>query len=273
MEKIIFADSHFQLKKYKQAIPLYKEVEERKFFPTNEVFNALAISFYLASEKDSALVYMAKAIEAGKLFYPKDSLTEKILEHDTSGTHLKNLWNNNRTHIDADTNAIYPKLLDSLKECYILDQKRRWNSENNNWEEQDKIDYINRTFLNSILDEMRKWPGYKEVGTEGEQIAFLIAQHADKDISFQKKCIPLIHQEVLNNNCRNSHFGYLLDRYLLKAKGYQFFGTQVEWNEEERKYQPKGDKFNYRYSKTLRHYFFMEPLQEYFDFMIERYKS
>ena len=275
VEKIIVADSLFQLKKYSQAIPLYKEVEKRNFFPPNEIFNIISVSYYLLLEKDSSLAYMVKAIEKGKLLYPidRDSLTERILEQDTSGKYLQKLWDNNRKYIISDTNAMYPKLLDSLKVCYALDQNRRKNSENNNWEEQNKIDSINRLFLISIIKNLGKWPGYEEVGTEGAKTCFLIAQHADKDSLFQKKCIPLIHQEVLNNNCRNSNFGYLMDRYLLKEKGYQFFGTQVEWIEQERKYQPKGDKFNYRYAKVLRYYFSLEPLQEYFDFMIERYKS
>ena len=275
VEKIIVADSLFQLKKYSQVISLYKEVEKRNFFPKNEILNMVAISFYLASEKDSALAYMVKAIEVGKLLYPidRDSLTEKILEQDTSGFYLDKIYDNNKNYTNADANAMYPELLDSLKVCYALDQKRSENSNNNNWEEQNKIDSINRIYLISIMKNLGKYPGYAEVGTEGEQICFLIAQHADKDSSFQRKCISLIHQEALSNNCRNSHFGYILDRYLLKEKGFQFFGTQVKWIEEERKYQPKGDKFNYRYAKVLRHYFFLEPLQEYFDFMIKRYKS
>ena len=58
-------------------------------------------------------------------------------------------------------------------------------------EELSAIDSKNRTRLKEIVDQ-HGWPGKSMVGKDGAHAAWLLAQHADADLEFQKKCLALM---------------------------------------------------------------------------------
>lgn len=66
------------------------------------------------------------------------------------------------------------------------------------------------------------WPTYSMVGEDGRMAAWLIAQHADADPSFQDKVLSLMEPLVARNEASGRLFAYLYDR----THRPQRFGTQ-----------------------------------------------
>lgn len=83
------------------------------------------------------------------------------------------------------------------------------------------------------------WPTISLVGEKASQAAWLLAQHADHDVPFQKKCLQLITQAVDRKEVRLSNFAYLTDRVRVNTGKLQVFGTQLRLNKETRRFEPK----------------------------------
>ncbi len=69
------------------------------------------------------------------------------------------------------------------------------------------------------------WPNARLVGKKGADAAWLIAQHADNDIVFQKRCLQLLKEEKWTPAIK-IHIAYLTDRVLANQKKHQIYGTQ-----------------------------------------------
>jgi hypothetical protein len=70
------------------------------------------------------------------------------------------------------------------------------------------------------------WPGRSLVGKDGAQAAWLMVQHADSDVAFQKQCLALIVAAVENGEALPEHEAYLTDRVRVAEKQRQVYGTQ-----------------------------------------------
>ena len=87
------------------------------------------------------------------------------------------------------------------------------------------VDKDNREWLKGVIDK-KGWPGIKLVGFDGASAAWLIAQHADADIEFQKRVLKLLEDAVKRKNARAVHLAYLTDRVLCAEGKKQLYGTQ-----------------------------------------------
>lgn len=72
------------------------------------------------------------------------------------------------------------------------------------------------------------WPGKKLVGREGNQAVWLLAQHADHDLAFQKECLKLLKKSARDGNSEARHVALLTDRVLVKENKKQIYGTQFQ---------------------------------------------
>jgi hypothetical protein len=70
------------------------------------------------------------------------------------------------------------------------------------------------------------WPGQNLVGSDGSQAAWLLVQHADSDLAFQKQCLALIAVAVEKGESPPEHMAYLTDRVRVAEKQKQIYGTQ-----------------------------------------------
>lgn len=86
------------------------------------------------------------------------------------------------------------------------------------------IDKNNTKWLKKHVEKYG-WPTISEVGADGAQAAWLLAQHSDHDIAFQEHCLELMKKlpkyEVLTKN-----IAYLQDRVLVAQGKSQIYGTQ-----------------------------------------------
>jgi hypothetical protein len=94
-----------------------------------------------------------------------------------------------------------------------------------------RVDKRNTTRLMTIVEEFG-WPGRSLVGERASQSAWLIAQHADLNLAFQKHALVLMDAmpigEVVPKN-----IAYLTDRILVAEGKKQAYGTQFECRKGE----------------------------------------
>ena len=70
------------------------------------------------------------------------------------------------------------------------------------------------------------------VGEDGAHAAWLLAQHADRDPAFQRRCLDLISEAAEAGEASLAELAYLTDRVLLAEGQPQEYGTQMEGREE-----------------------------------------
>jgi hypothetical protein len=90
-----------------------------------------------------------------------------------------------------------------------------------------KADEENRAWLKGVV-EKRGWPGKSLVGEDGAHAAWLLAQHADADLPFQRKCLGLLEAAVKQGEAAGVDLAYLTDRVLAAEGKKQRYGTQLE---------------------------------------------
>jgi hypothetical protein len=79
--------------------------------------------------------------------------------------------------------------------------------------------------LKQIIDE-HGWPGNSLVGRDGADAAWLIVQHADFDLPFQKRCLELLEAAPAKEG-EPKNIAYLTDRVLVNENKPQRYGTQL----------------------------------------------
>lgn len=88
------------------------------------------------------------------------------------------------------------------------------------------IDLENLLCLKAIIERFG-WPGFKLVGEEGADKMWLLVQHCDRDLEFQKACLQLLEDAVAKEDAPKRHLAYLRDRILVNEGLPQLYGTQM----------------------------------------------
>lgn len=76
------------------------------------------------------------------------------------------------------------------------------------------------------------WPNKNLVGKQGSSAAWLLIQHADHDLTFQKKCLSLLREAVSKKEAEKKNLAYLIDRVLVHENKKQIYGTQFQKNKK-----------------------------------------
>ncbi|AWS49137.1 hypothetical protein DKM19_42945 [Streptosporangium sp. 'caverna'] len=87
------------------------------------------------------------------------------------------------------------------------------------------VDTDNTAFLKSVIAE-HGWPSHDLVGEQAAHAAWLLVQHADQDLEFQKSCLRLLQNAVDAGQAKPSDLAYLIDRVHVGEKRLQVYGTQ-----------------------------------------------
>ncbi|MDR1878210.1 MAG: hypothetical protein LBQ64_01445 [Bacteroidales bacterium] len=122
------------------------------------------------------------------------------------------------------------------------------------------IDSINMLYLDSMLDVYQRWIGYDLIGTEGDNAAWTIAQHADDYVTFQEKCYQYLLEAFDNYNTHPNNVAYLYDRIQVNKNLQQKYGTQVRVIEGKIIFINLDDE---EYVEIYRHCFGLPPLSFY----------
>lgn len=104
------------------------------------------------------------------------------------------------------------------------EMRHKLRHDNDAWDE--AIDRENTTRMKEIIDEIG-WPTVSKVGDENSSNAWLLVQHADHDVQFQKKCLELI-KGAPENEVSKRDIAYLEDRVAIGEGRPQIYGTQFQ---------------------------------------------
>jgi len=124
-----------------------------------------------------------------------------------------------------------------------------------------KIDRKNTKEMKKIIKGYG-WPTISLVGKRASARAWLLVQHADRDLAFQKMCLTLIKKAAKNNDVSKWQIAYLTDRILTNRKKKQIYGTQIRFNKETEIVTPYPIK-NPKKVNKLRKSFGLESLEKY----------
>jgi tetratricopeptide (TPR) repeat protein len=231
------ADSLFDKKEYASALAFYRKALKQSDKPRLEYYK-ISVCHCLLSNYDSACTYMKMAIK-NKLKYAEP----QYIDSDENLKCLKNTscWSKVFKKIHKNTTKYasglikYPFLKKKLLKKRMIDQKYRNLIKPSHskaqidslWKFQAKIDNKNTAWLKQKIKKYG-WLGIKEVGVEGDDIAWLLVQHADLDTIFQQQVLDLLASEVKKNNTDKKNFAYLTDRVMVAKFKTQVYGTQVK---------------------------------------------
>ena len=95
----------------------------------------------------------------------------------------------------------------------------------------ERVDSQNTKSMKGVIDRYG-WPGKSLVGSDGEDAAWLLVQHADLDVEFQKDCLNLIASAVDAGEAEPWQHAYLLDRIRIHDGQPQVYGTQMKGSPE-----------------------------------------
>jgi hypothetical protein len=80
--------------------------------------------------------------------------------------------------------------------------------------------------LREVIEE-HGWPTPDLVGQDGASAAWLIAQHADFDVAFQRSVLGRMCAAVAAGDADPTELAFLVDRVAVNSDRPQFYGTQV----------------------------------------------
>lgn len=90
-----------------------------------------------------------------------------------------------------------------------------------------RVDAADLAELKRIIS-LHGWPGYRLVGRQGADAAWLLVQHADRDHAFQRGCLEILKRAVTQGDAGGPDLAYLEDRVLVAERRPQVFGTQLK---------------------------------------------
>jgi hypothetical protein len=99
-------------------------------------------------------------------------------------------------------------------------------------EESRRVDTDNTRWLADILA-TRGWPGRTVVGEDGAAAAWLLAQHADRDLDLQRTFLDALRGAVAEGEASPANLAYLEDRVRVADGHPQLYGTQFTVTDEE----------------------------------------
>ncbi|MGI5337703.1 DUF6624 domain-containing protein [Streptomyces sp. CA-181903] len=128
------------------------------------------------------------------------------------------------------TNPLNPELAAELMRRVAVDQHARGVREGQDDVESDyeamrAVDADNTAWLKTVVAE-HGWPGHTLVGEEAANAAWLLIQHADRDLPFQLHGLQLLTAAVEAGEALPRHLAYLTDRCQVAQQRQQTYGTQ-----------------------------------------------
>jgi hypothetical protein len=101
----------------------------------------------------------------------------------------------------------------------------------------------NFPLIKNILDTYG-FPGYDLVGKESSNNYWLLVQHSDFDLPFQKRALKLMEIQVKKRNASSNNYAYLVDRININEGRKQIYGTQIQMTDNGYRPKPLIDSLN-----------------------------
>lgn len=164
--------------------------------------------------------------------------------------------------------ATNPKLRTKLMAMAKADQTMRVNAIEKGAAWDSSLDKKHTQQLKQIIAQYG-WPTIGMVGGEASNDAWLIAQHADHDLPFQKECLALL-KALPPGEVSPHNIAYLEDRILVAEHKPQMYGTQFQGTGKDLKPQPIEDEIHIDERRKAMQ---LGTLAEYRKTMLETYNK
>ncbi|MDP5201734.1 DUF6624 domain-containing protein [Flavobacterium sp. DG2-3] len=93
-----------------------------------------------------------------------------------------------------------------------------------------ELDYKNLSAAKEILKN-KGWPKISQIGKDGAHNFWLLVQHADQDILFQKAALREMEKLKATKELDLENYAFLYDRVQCNLNYKQLYGTQVNWTQ------------------------------------------
>jgi tetratricopeptide (TPR) repeat protein len=265
------ADSLFNIGEYENALIYFKDCKPKNQFDLAWPIKK-SLCYLLVGDTSSARNYFKNHIKNGGYYLYVDQIKQiPLYEVIAPDEVVRNQFKKNTFSFEhSDSTCRYPEFLKTLLEMREQDQAYRQGRGNPNVSV-NTIDSLNQIKLDSLIS-IYGWLGYKEVGKSGENASFLIAQHADMNLDFQKRCLILIKKELIKGNIYPPNYALLYDRVKVNSNEAQLFGSQVELDATFNKFKPKKTR-SLEFVNAYRMYFSLQSIESYLDLMNKRYEK
>ncbi len=224
------ADTAFNQGKYGESADLWVAAISLGFKDQSGVYAAASAAFALSGNSDTAFIFLDSAFKMGwdgHHAVETDSSFASLRQNPNWPAHLKK-WKEIAKTTRATLNA---PLREELLQMENEDQASREHFSIGNSVQMrsmlsDDKRHIKR--LKQIVKDFG-WPSKSLVGWKGAHAAWLLVQHADFDLSFQKKCLKLLRKSVREGQASQADLAYLTDRVRMNEGERQIYGTQTRW--------------------------------------------
>ncbi|MBF4516798.1 hypothetical protein IRZ71_10600 [Flavobacterium sp. ANB] len=239
-EALIAEASLFHLQKdYKNAITVF---EKAFLLQQPDALNAYKTAgvYALDENKNEAFLYLNLALDKG--WTENDNLLIDPY-FDFLRNNFKNEWTlivekAKNKEMQYEKTLKFPALRKEINLMTINDQKLRFKkSQTNNAAQLDSInqeinnsDYKNLIRAKEIIKKY-SWPKISEIGKDGENNFWLIIQHGDQDILFQRLALTEMKKLLATTEIDKENYAFLYDRVQCNLNYKQLYGTQVNWTE------------------------------------------
>lgn len=129
-----------------------------------------------------------------------------------------------------------PALRRQINQLGITDQQLRYKRIQASEEERARIDdalriadSVNRKTAKYILGKYG-WPSVSEIGKDGQNNFWLLIQHADDDVLFQRAALVAM-SKLKTSERQAENYAFLYDRIQCNLNYKQLYGTQVNWTQ------------------------------------------
>jgi tetratricopeptide (TPR) repeat protein len=270
-------DSLSEIGNYKDAIIEYKlALKNNSLIPYN-IYYSLSYCYRMLQQDNLARVTLIKACNLGYKRYLMVSLeNDDMLQYLKQDTNYNKIYSeiieNNKKFIDSDISPKYPLIRDSLSILMKLDQKYRKNLNNDSlWQLQKIIDDSNKIYVEYLLKTFKGIPDYLDIGQEAVRQLMLILIHST-DTKFQKRVIKYAKILVKHNlGVTLWNYALLIDKYSMRKKGYQIFGTQIQADSTGKDIELKPVKTKFLpYLDKIHHCYNFITIEQYLNDMRKR---
>ncbi|RYG47599.1 MAG: hypothetical protein EOO01_14610 [Chitinophagaceae bacterium] len=221
----------------KKAIPIFEEAFIIRQPDALTAYKAAGV-YALDSNAGKALQYLTAAIDSG---WTEAGWLVNDDYFDWLKQTQKDQWDAVITKAVAKEKVFeatlqLPALRQRINTMTLQDQQLRYKRVQAKNKEERKI--INAALAKADADNLLAakeiiaqygWPGISQIGKDGQNNLWLVVQHADMDVAFQRNALRAMKKLPGTKELNAENYAFLYDRVQCNLNYKQLYGTQVNW--------------------------------------------
>ena len=221
----------------KKAIPFYEAAFTLRQPDALTAYKAAGV-YALDSNAGKAFQYLSAAIdsgwtEAGWLLHDDYFDWLKQAQKNTWEAITQKAIDNEKKY---ESSLRLPTLRQRINAMTLMDQQLRYKRVQATDKEERKIlhaaiakaDADNLVAAKAIIAQYG-WPTIAQIGKDGQHNLWLVVQHADMDVAFQRRALQAMKKLLGTKQLNSENYAFLYDRVQCNLNYKQLYGTQVNW--------------------------------------------